>query len=158
MLVATKSSSLATKSKILKRLATKSNSSSASQSASSQYHRSNQHHPASGNDATLVHSSEPSPITPSKRSKLTRFSVKTRRVQPIERNADGSPKLPQQIGVLTVLNLGTIVTDRPNFHNERYIFPVGYTVSRYIHHQQRCNHIIPSLIIMAVWHIEPIQV
>jgi hypothetical protein len=121
-LVTASSNSLATKSKILKRLANKPNSSLPSLSL--QYHRSNQH------DATLVHSSEPTPIVPSKRSKLTRFSVKTRRVQPIERNADGSPKLPQQIGVLTVLNLGTIVTDRPNFHNERYIFPIGYTVSR----------------------------
>lgn len=68
--------------------------------------------------------------TAPKRSKLTSLSVKTRRVQPIDRDEDGNPKLPQQIGVLTVLNLGTIVTDRPSFHNERYIFPVGYTVSR----------------------------
>ncbi|KAI9366510.1 F/Y-rich N-terminus-domain-containing protein [Pilaira anomala] len=68
--------------------------------------------------------------TAPKRSKLTSLSVKTRRVQPIDRDQDGKPKLPQQIGVLTVLNLGTIVTDRPNYHNERYIFPVGYTVSR----------------------------
>lgn len=68
--------------------------------------------------------------TAPKRSKLTSLSVKTRRVQPIDRDQDGNPKLPQQIGVLTVLNLGTIVTDRPNYHNERYIFPVGYTVSR----------------------------
>ncbi|CAO0799603.1 unnamed protein product [Mucor circinelloides] len=67
---------------------------------------------------------------PHKRSKLTPQSVKTRRVQPIERDAQGRPKLPQQIGVLTVHRLGTIVTDRPNYHNERYIFPVGYSVSR----------------------------
>ncbi|KAI7898377.1 F/Y-rich N-terminus-domain-containing protein [Cokeromyces recurvatus] len=70
------------------------------------------------------------PSTPPKRSKMGRVSLKTRRVQPIERDADGKPKLPQQIGVLTVLNLGKIITDRPAFHNERYIFPVGYTVSR----------------------------
>ncbi|KAI9469701.1 MAG: F/Y-rich N-terminus-domain-containing protein [Benjaminiella poitrasii] len=70
------------------------------------------------------------PSTPPKRSKMGRISLKTRRVQPIERDIDGKPKLPQQIGVLTVLKLGKIITDRPAFHNERYIFPVGYTVSR----------------------------
>ncbi|KAI7871029.1 F/Y-rich N-terminus-domain-containing protein [Spinellus fusiger] len=67
---------------------------------------------------------------PPKRSKISRIAVKTRRVQPIERDETGHPKLPQQIGVLTVLNLGKIVSDRDTFHNERYIFPVGYTVSR----------------------------
>ncbi|KAI8993715.1 F/Y-rich N-terminus-domain-containing protein [Pilobolus umbonatus] len=67
---------------------------------------------------------------PPKRSKVARISTKTRRVQPIDRDEKGKPKLPQQIGVLTVLSLGHIVTDRPTFHNERYIFPVGYTVSR----------------------------
>ncbi|CAO3637774.1 unnamed protein product [Cunninghamella blakesleeana] len=67
---------------------------------------------------------------PPKRSKLSKVPTKTRRVQPIERDENGNPKLPQQIGVLTVLKLGTIVSDRETFHNERYIFPVGYTVSR----------------------------
>lgn len=67
---------------------------------------------------------------PPKRSKINRINVKTRRVQPIERDESGNPKLPQQIGVLTVLNLGKIKTDRETFHNERYIFPVGYTVRR----------------------------
>lgn len=67
---------------------------------------------------------------PPKRSKINRINVKTRRVQPIERDELGNPKLPQQIGVLTVLNLGKIKTDRDTFHNERYIFPVGYTVRR----------------------------
>lgn len=68
--------------------------------------------------------------TTARRSKTAPVVTKTRRVQPVERDANGNPILPQQIGVLKVLNLGKIVTDRPNFHNERYIFPVGYTVSR----------------------------
>ena len=67
---------------------------------------------------------------PPKRSKINRINVKTRRVQPIEKDEFGNPKLPQQIGVLTVLNLGVIKTNRETFHNERYIFPVGYTVRR----------------------------
>ncbi|KAI8890421.1 hypothetical protein K501DRAFT_236686 [Backusella circina FSU 941] len=67
---------------------------------------------------------------PPKRSKMSRIVSKTRRVQPIERDETGHPKLPQQIGVLTVVDLGKIKTDRDSFHNERYIFPVGYTVKR----------------------------
>lgn len=73
---------------------------------------------------TTITSSHP------KKSKNSRVVTRTRRVQPIERDDNGQPILPQQIGVLTVLSLGEIVNDRPNFHNERYIFPVGYSVSR----------------------------
>ena len=70
------------------------------------------------------------PSAPPKRSRINRVNVKTRRVQPIQRDQHGNPILPQQIGVLTVTNLGKIITDREAFHNERYIFPVGYTVQR----------------------------
>lgn len=82
--------------------------------------------------STVESSHDPATVAsaPPKRSKAAHIPVKTRRVQPIDRDEDGNPKLPQQIGVLTVLSLGHIVTDRPTFHNERYIFPVGYTVSR----------------------------
>ncbi|KAI8874745.1 hypothetical protein K501DRAFT_339086 [Backusella circina FSU 941] len=67
---------------------------------------------------------------PPKRSKISKINVKTRRVQPIERDDDGHPRLPQQIGVLTVVHLGRIETERDTFHNERYIFPIGYSVKR----------------------------
>ncbi|KAG2205130.1 hypothetical protein INT47_002224, partial [Mucor saturninus] len=67
---------------------------------------------------------------PPKRTKMNKMNIKTRRVQPIERDNQGHPKLPQQIGVLTVLNLGKINPHQDAFHNERYIFPVGYTVRR----------------------------
>ncbi|RKP22716.1 F/Y-rich N-terminus-domain-containing protein, partial [Syncephalis pseudoplumigaleata] len=56
--------------------------------------------------------------------------TQTRKVQPIPRDADGRPILPVQVGILTVINLGTVVHDREAFHNERYIWPVGYTVQR----------------------------
>lgn len=101
---------------------------------SSKTHRS---HPSSPIPITPNKSSTPRSYdiatvasAPPKRSKVARISTKTRRVQPIDRDENGNPKLPQQIGVLTVLDLGHIVTDRSTFHNERYIFPVGYTVSR----------------------------
>lgn len=67
---------------------------------------------------------------PPKRSKMSKAVVKTRRVQPVERDEHGNVRLPQQIGVLTVISLGKIVYDRDTFHNERYIFPVGFTVQR----------------------------
>ncbi|KAL9552949.1 hypothetical protein MBANPS3_003532 [Mucor bainieri] len=70
------------------------------------------------------------PSAPPKRSRINKSKVKTRRVQPIQRDQHGNPVLPLQIGVLTVTHLGQIVTDREEFHNERYIFPVGYTVQR----------------------------
>lgn len=38
--------------------------------------------------------------------------------------------MPLQIGVLTVQDLGHVVWDRPGFHTERYIWPVGYTITR----------------------------
>jgi hypothetical protein len=70
------------------------------------------------------------PSAPPKRSKISRVKARRRRVQPIERDEYGNPKLPQQIGVLTVVNLGRIETKRGTFHNERYIFPIGYSVKR----------------------------
>ena len=48
-----------------------------------------------------------------------------------EKNADGTPKLPIRVNNSTVItSLGTVVYDRKNFHNERYIFPAGYTAER----------------------------
>ncbi|RKP09765.1 F/Y-rich N-terminus-domain-containing protein, partial [Thamnocephalis sphaerospora] len=51
-------------------------------------------------------------------------------VQPIPRDAYGMPALPVQVGILTVVSLGHVVYDREAFHNERYIWPVGYMVKR----------------------------
>ncbi|KAJ3047720.1 hypothetical protein HK097_011278 [Rhizophlyctis rosea] len=56
--------------------------------------------------------------------------TKTRKIQQVPMNDNGVPILPVQIGIITVHALGQIVTDRDNFHNERYIYPVGYTSSR----------------------------
>jgi chromodomain-helicase-DNA-binding protein 7 len=43
----------------------------------------------------------------------------------------GAPVLPMHIGLTALLlDLGHIVTDRPGFHNERYIFPAGFKSSR----------------------------
>ncbi|KAI9336638.1 F/Y-rich N-terminus-domain-containing protein, partial [Zopfochytrium polystomum] len=42
----------------------------------------------------------------------------------------GRPQLPIVVGVITILELGTIVWDRPAYHSERYIYPVGFKSSR----------------------------
>ncbi|KAJ3258271.1 hypothetical protein HK103_003752 [Boothiomyces macroporosus] len=45
---------------------------------------------------------------------------------------DGAPQLPLQLGVITLVNLGTITT-KPGFHTDRYIYPVGFqTVRQYL--------------------------
>ncbi|KAJ2734980.1 hypothetical protein IW152_001962 [Coemansia sp. BCRC 34962] len=58
------------------------------------------------------------------------IASKIRSVQPVPRDEDGKYEMPIQVGVLTVLSLGTVVWDREAYHNERYIWPVGYTVQR----------------------------
>lgn len=41
----------------------------------------------------------------------------------------GKPLLPLNVGIMTVLSLGEVCM-REHFHTERYIFPVGYEVTR----------------------------
>ncbi|CAG8615388.1 9911_t:CDS:2 [Acaulospora colombiana] len=60
-----------------------------------------------------------------KRASKRPLNAKTMKVQHVEQDEKGNYKLPVQIGILTVLNLGTVVYDRDTFHNERYIWPVG---------------------------------
>lgn len=43
----------------------------------------------------------------------------------------GRPILPLNVGIMTVLKLGEVCM-REHYHTERYIFPVGYEVTRYI--------------------------
>ncbi|KAJ1902866.1 hypothetical protein LPJ81_003368 [Coemansia sp. IMI 209127] len=58
------------------------------------------------------------------------IASKIRSVQPVPRDMDGNYEMPVQVGILTVLRLGQVVWDRDAYHNERYIWPVGYTVQR----------------------------
>ncbi|KAG1049244.1 hypothetical protein G6F43_008417 [Rhizopus delemar] len=48
----------------------------------------------------------------------------------IPRMTDGTVQLPIQLGALKILELGRIEHERSQFHNERYIFPIGYTAER----------------------------
>ncbi|KAG0193045.1 hypothetical protein DFQ28_006639 [Apophysomyces sp. BC1034] len=48
----------------------------------------------------------------------------------VERDAHGNYCLPVEIDSWTVYCLGNVVYDRPAFHNQRYIYPVGYKVKK----------------------------
>ncbi|KAK3813148.1 MAG: hypothetical protein J3Q66DRAFT_347526 [Benniella sp.] len=63
-------------------------------------------------------------------SKLKPILSKVRKVQPIEKDESGNVKLPVTVGIITIMSLGHVVHDREAFHNERYIWPVGYKMSR----------------------------
>ncbi|KAL7324573.1 hypothetical protein PS15p_209752 [Mucor circinelloides] len=49
----------------------------------------------------------------------------------VERTKDGSYILPAEVDSWTVLSLGTVVWDKAAFHNQRYIYPVGYRVKKW---------------------------
>lgn len=48
----------------------------------------------------------------------------------VEKDDNGNYRLPVEIDSWTVLSLGDVVYDRPAFHNQRYIYPVGYKVKK----------------------------
>ncbi|KAF9943281.1 hypothetical protein BGZ75_007221 [Mortierella antarctica] len=56
--------------------------------------------------------------------------AKVRKVQALEKDEAGQVKLPVTVGIITILDIGHVVYDREAFHNDRYIFPVGYKMSR----------------------------
>jgi len=66
-----------------------------------------------------------------KRMRKGPVAVKVRRIQPLERDPiTNDYKLPARIGILTVHALGHIVWQYDTYHNDRYIWPVGFCVSR----------------------------
>lgn len=48
----------------------------------------------------------------------------------VERRPDGTYVLPAEVDSWTVLSLGKVVWDKAAFHNQRYIYPVGYKVKK----------------------------
>lgn len=70
-------------------------------------------------------------ISEKKKKKIMRPIAETVfKTVPVPMDSQGNPVLPFSIGLHTIHTLGTIVWDRPNYHNKRYIFPVGYHSSR----------------------------
>jgi chromodomain-helicase-DNA-binding protein 7 len=73
--------------------------------------------------------------SPPKRTALS--LVPKGKVPPYEQNEDGSPIFPIKLsGLMTLVSLGKLVTDRDGFHSQRYIYPVGYL----------CERLYPSVI------------
>ncbi|KAL9657275.1 hypothetical protein ABK040_011495 [Willaertia magna] len=56
---------------------------------------------------------------------------RSKRTIEVQRDRYGNIVFPIQLGALTVLALGKVVFDRPAFHTEKYIWPVGYKSTRY---------------------------
>ncbi|GJJ69439.1 hypothetical protein EMPS_01785 [Entomortierella parvispora] len=55
---------------------------------------------------------------------------KVRKVMVLDKDENGNIKLPVTVGIITVMSIGHVVYDREAFHNDRYIWPVGYKMSR----------------------------
>lgn len=64
-----------------------------------------------------------------KRLKAHTVTSKSFSIPTVPRDKKGRPHLPLTVGIMTVINLGEVCM-REHFHTERYIFPVGYEVSR----------------------------
>ncbi|KAI9025440.1 F/Y-rich N-terminus-domain-containing protein [Hyaloraphidium curvatum] len=88
--------------------------------------------PASPADLPSAPSSAKRPPKPKaeRPAKPAAAKPKAKRVQAVPRDEHGRPRLPARVGQFTVYALGTVVTDRDAFHSARYVFPVGYRVSR----------------------------
>nr|GAT44770.1 predicted protein [Mycena chlorophos] len=70
----------------------------------------------------------PRPAKP-KRLKAHTVTSKSYNIPMVPRDKLGKPMLPLNVGIMTVISLGDVCM-REHFHTERYIFPVGYEVTR----------------------------
>ncbi|CAO3677594.1 unnamed protein product [Rhizopus stolonifer] len=61
------------------------------------------------------------------------YSKKTdvRTYHEVAKDDQGVYLLPVEIDSWTVVDLGTVVYDRPAYHNQRYIYPINYTVRKW---------------------------
>ncbi|KAG9308865.1 hypothetical protein JVU11DRAFT_11324 [Chiua virens] len=67
-----------------------------------------------------------------KRLKAHTVTSKSYSIPTVPRDKKNRPLLPLIVGIMTVVNLGEVCM-REHFHTERYIFPVGYEVTRRYH-------------------------
>ncbi|OCB84970.1 hypothetical protein A7U60_g7924 [Sanghuangporus baumii] len=69
-------------------------------------------------------------LTKPKRLKAHTVTSKSHSIPTVPRDrTTGRPLLPLNVGIMTVLSLGEVCM-REHFHTERYIFPIGYEVTR----------------------------
>ncbi|KAH6911496.1 transforming growth factor beta regulator 1 [Coprinopsis sp. MPI-PUGE-AT-0042] len=105
------------------------------------YHHPGAPPPSASSPATPSSSTHPVPPQPlpqgppvppapkPKRTKAHPVSSKSFSIPLVPRDKQGKPMLPLNVGIMTVISLGS-VCPREHFHTERYIFPVGYEVTR----------------------------
>jgi len=94
---------------------------------------------APGQSTALTPNSPASSVQPSeiqrhakpKRLKAHTVTSKSFSIPTVPRDNKARPLLPLTVGIMTVHNLGEVCM-REHFHTERYIFPVGYEVTRYV--------------------------
>lgn len=67
--------------------------------------------------------------TKPKRLKAHTVTTRSYSIPTVPRDKRGKPILPLNVGIMTVIHLGEVCM-REHFHTERYIFPVGYEVTR----------------------------
>jgi len=74
----------------------------------------------------------PEPQRPkAKRLKAHTVTTRSFSIPMVPRDKKNKPMLPLNVGIMTVISLGDVCM-REHFHTERYIFPVGYEVTRYV--------------------------
>ena len=83
------------------------------------------------------------PIEPPRTAKRPKLHSVTRSfsIPMVPRDKKGMPMLPLNVGIMTVINLGEVCM-REHFHTERYIFPVGYEVTRYMQSFAQFCHLL----------------
>ena len=85
---------------------------------------------SSNNSSTTTNNANSSHNTKSSQPQSQQVSTAVRTYYDVDRDANGNYALPVEIDSWTVVDLGTIVYDRPAYHNQRYIYPVNYTVRK----------------------------
>ncbi|KAG6898410.1 hypothetical protein C0992_004121 [Termitomyces sp. T32_za158] len=88
--------------------------------------------PPSPNTAQpIIERPSPDPQRSAKPKRLKAHTVtsKSFSIPMVPRDKRGNPMLPLNVGIMTVISLGEVCM-REHFHTERYIFPVGYEVTR----------------------------
>ncbi|KAJ3124086.1 hypothetical protein HK101_006203, partial [Irineochytrium annulatum] len=87
--------------------------------------------PPSISAASTAPSSSTTTTAPAPLLAVTRpRNASVKRIQRIPTDDHGNPVLPIQIGVIVIHSLGHVVSDRPAFHNDRYIYTPGFRSSR----------------------------
>lgn len=74
---------------------------------------------------------QPRQLGKPKRLKAHVVTSKSHSIPIVPRDPSGKPILPLNVGIMTVISLGEVCM-REHFHTERYIFPIGYEVTRLV--------------------------